>query len=255
MRFICLAFGLVALSASVAQAAEIRVMSPGVIANSGLRDVAAAYTKETGVTVTIVPEGMGQIVGDFKTANPPADIVMLPMELMGTLALDHGIKPGSFTPLARVEIGLFAKPGAPHPDISTVDKLATVLKGASQVLYSDPASGSMQASMSYQLLKQPEFAGVKGKPVPGDAEPALKRGDGDSAAMGLGLIHGPHPRGQATDNPFLIGALPASLGAHMDMATAISARSQNAETAGDFIKYVLSPEADAMWRAKGADRY
>ena len=255
MRAIYLATGFLILLGSAAQAVELRVMSPGVIANSGLREIAAAYAKRTGVQVTIVPEGMGKIVEDFKTASPPADLVMLPMELMGTLDLDHGIKPGSFTPLGRVEIGLFKKESAPLPDISTVAKLSAVLKGASVVMYSDPASGSMQASMSDQLLKRPEFAGVKGKPVAGDAEPALKRGDGDDKALGLGLIHGPHPRGQATDNPLLVGPLPAELGMHMDMATAISARSPNAKEAQAFIDYMLGPQAGLDWSAKGTDRY
>ena len=85
--------------------------------------------------------------------------------------------------------------------------------------------------MSDRLLKRPDFAGIHGVPVKGDAEPALKRGDGDDHAMGLGLIHGTHsPRQHAdTDNPYLIGMLPAELGMHMDMATAISARSTDAK--------------------------
>ena len=57
----------------VGGAGEVAVMSPGVIANSGLREVAAEFTKKTGVTVRIVPKGMGQILNDFKTTMPAAD--------------------------------------------------------------------------------------------------------------------------------------------------------------------------------------
>lgn len=255
MRAICFVVGLLAISCTAIHAAEIRVMSPGVIANSGLREIAAAYTKKTGITVTVVNAGMGTIVDNFKKADPVVDMVMLPMDLMGTLAIDNGIKPGSFTPLGRVEIGLFKKANAPMPDISTVDKLVAVMKGASAVMYSDPAGGSMQASMSDQLIKRPEFAGVKGMPVKGDAEPALKNGEGDDKALGLGLIHGPHPRGKATDNPLLVGAMPPELGMHMDMATAISPRSANPKEAQAFIDYLLSAEAAPEWAAKGTDRY
>jgi ABC-type molybdate transport system substrate-binding protein len=255
MRAISLSFALLLLSSAAPQAAEIRVMSPGVIANSGLRELAAAYTKKTGIVVTVVPEGMGQIVKEFKTSVPAADIVMLPMDLMGTLALERGIKPGSFTALGRVEIGLFKKQDAPLADISTVEKLAGVMKQASAVMYTDPASGSMQAGMSEQLLKRPEFAGVKGLPVQGDAEPALRRGQGDDKALGLGLIHGPHGAGQATGNPFLVGRLPAELGAHMDMATAISVRSDHVKEAEDFVAYMLGAESGPVWASKGTDRY
>ena len=168
------------LAASVVQAAEIRVISPGVISNSGLTDVAAAFEKKTGVKVTIQVSGMGSILNDIRTGA--TDVVMLPMDLMGTMVLSGAV--ADFTPLGRAEIGLFKKPDAPRPDITTAPKLIAVMKGASAVLYSDPVSGSMQAGMSDRLLKRPDFAGIHGVPVKGDAEPALKRGEGDAQEIG-----------------------------------------------------------------------
>jgi ABC-type molybdate transport system substrate-binding protein len=257
MRPILLVAALCGLAASPAAAAEIRVISPGVISNSGLTDVAAAFEKKTGVKVTIQVDGMGTIMNDTRTATPAADVVMLPMDLMAGMALSGALKPEGFTPLGRVEIGLFAKPGFnSHPDISTVPALMAAMKTASVVFYSDPASGSMQASMSDRLLKRPDFAGVHGVPVKGDAEPALKRGDGDDHAMGLGLIHGVHsPANTPTDNPYLIGMLPAELAMHMDMATAVSARSPDPKDAAAFIQFAVSPEMRGVWKSKGVDRY
>jgi hypothetical protein len=161
-----------------------------------------------------------------------------------------------FTPLGRAEIGLFKKPDAPRPDITSVAKLIAVLEKASVVFFTNPASGSMQAGMSDRLLKRPEFAGIKGVPVKGDAEPALKRGDGDAQAMGLGLIHDPHnPANTETGNPYLVGELPAELGMHMDMATGISARSADRKNAAAFIAFALSPEMRNVWKSKGIARY
>jgi ABC-type molybdate transport system substrate-binding protein len=238
-------------------AAEIRVISPGVISNSGLSDVAAAFQKKTGIKVNIQVDGMGTIMNDVRNQSPAADVVMLPMDLMASMALSGGLKPGSFVPLGRVEIGLFVKPGFnTHPDISTIPALVATMKTASKVFYSDPISGSMQAGMSEHMLKGPEFAGVNGVPVKGDAEPALKRGDGDDKAMGLGLIHGTHSSANTpTENPYLIGMLPAELGMHMDMATAISARSTDVKDAADFIGFALSAQMRPVWTNKGVDRY
>jgi len=255
MRLICAALLLAGLCGP-AGAAEISVISPGVISNSGLREVAAAFTKETGVKVNIVVSGMGEIVGDIKTKTPAADVVMLPVDLMATLDLEGGVAPGGFTPLGRVDIGLFVKPGAPHPDIATTEKLIAALKTASVVFYSDPVSGSMQAAMSDRMLKRPDFAGIHSQGVKGDAEPALKRGDGDANAMGLGLIHGVHNRdGKPTDNPYLVGPLPFELGMHMDMATGINARSGDAKDAAAFIRFAISPAMVPVWRAGGTDCY
>jgi ABC-type glycerol-3-phosphate transport system substrate-binding protein len=249
--------GLVAalcLAVSAAQAAEVRVISPGVISNSGLSDVAAAFEKKTGIKVVIEVDGMAAIVNDIRTRTPAADVVMLPMDLMGTLALAGGAH--DFTPLGRAEIGLFKKPDAPRPDITSVAKLIAVLKAASVVFFTNPASGSMQAGMSGRLMGRPEFAAVKSQPIKGDAEPALKRGDGDANAMGLGLIHVAHnPANTETGSPWLVGELPAELGMHMDMATGISTRAANPKDAAAFIRFALSPEMRGVWKAKGIARY
>lgn len=257
MRFFWLAAALATAVPAAAQAAEIRVISPGVISNSGLTEVAAAFEKETGVKVIIEVDGMGTILNDIKTRMPAADVVMLPMDLMGTFALSGGLgMDGTFFPLGRVEIGLFKKPDAPRPDITSVPALAAAMKTASVVFYTDPASGSMQAGMSGVLLKRPDFAGITSQPIKGDAEPALKRGDGDGRAMGLGLIHGPHdPTNTPTDNPYLVGMLPAELNMHMDMATTIPVRATNRLDAAKFILFATSPAMRGVWRAKGVDRY
>jgi len=256
MRWVWLALAVstAAFVSAPSTAAEIRVISPGVISNSGLTEVAAAFEKKTGVKVTIQVDGMGTIMNDIRTKAPAADVVMLPMDLMGTMILSGSVS--GFTPLGRAEIGLFKKPDAPRPDITTVPALIAVMKAASTVLYSDPVSGSMQAGMSDRLLGRPDFAGVHGVPVKGDAEPALKRGEGDANAMGLGLIHDPHnPTNTETGSPWLVGELPAELGMHMDMATGISARSADKTNAAAFIQFAISPEIRGVWKTKGIARY
>jgi ABC-type glycerol-3-phosphate transport system substrate-binding protein len=252
MRFIGLAAALALGAVCTAQAAEIRVITPGVISNSGLGEVAAAFEKQTGVKVTIQVDGMSTILDDISAK--PADVVMLPMDLMGTASLAGSAT--SFTPLGRVEIGLFKKPQAAILDIATVPALRAAMTTASVVFYTDPASGSMQAAMSGRLLARPDFAGVKSQPIKGDAEPALKRGDGDSTAMGLGLIHGPHsPANAPTDNPYLIGMLPAELSMHMDMAAGISAQAADTKSAAAFIAFATSPAMRVVWKSRGVDRY
>ena len=229
---------------------EIHVTSPGVVYNAGLLDLADAFTKETGIKVSVMSVGMGRIVNDIRTVTPPVDVIMLPFELMSTLSLDGGIKPGTFTPLGRSEMGLAVRAGAPHPDISTVEKLAAVLHGAKAVMRSNPAGGSMVASVIEQkVIKRPEFAGVN-SPVStrGEGGQALARGEGDMAIQAICEIY-PYKEIE------LVAPLPRELGAWIDMSTAVSARSANPDASLAFIRYLTRPEATAVWKAKGLNRF
>ena len=231
-------------------AADVRVMVPGIVYSAGLLDLAAAYTKETGKKVAVASVGMGNIVNAVKTANPAADVVSLPFELMSTLSLDGGIVPGTFMPLGRSEMGLAVHSGAVHPDISTVEKLAIALRAAKAVMRSNPAGGSMVAKViEDKVIKRPELAGVN-SPIStqGEGARALERGEGDMAIQAISEIL---PSQQIE----LVGPLPRELAAWIDMSLAVSARSAHREDALAFLKYLLRPDSTAVWKSKGLERF
>ena len=84
------------------------------ISNSGLTDVAAAFEKKTGVKVTIQVAGMGSILNDIRTGA--TDVVMLPMDLMGTMVLSKDAS--DFTRWGGPRSGC-SKPDTPRPDITS----------------------------------------------------------------------------------------------------------------------------------------
>jgi molybdate transport system substrate-binding protein len=230
-------------------AADLRVMTPGVVNSSGLPDLAAAYTKETGKKVAITVVGMGTIVNAIKTTNPPPDVIALPFQLMTALSLEGGVAPSTFTPLGRTRMGLAVRAGAPHPDISTVEKFAAALKSAKAVMRSNPASGTMVARIIDDMLKRPEFAGVNAPPSSrGEGGQALARGEGDMAIQTICQIL-PYKEIE------LVGPLPPELGVWLDMTTAVSARAIHRDDALAFIKFLLRPESDKVWKPRGLERF
>jgi molybdate transport system substrate-binding protein len=236
---------LIMLTTLSVQAADIRVFAPGFVYNSALKELAADFTRQTGVNVLVTEVGMNVIINQVKTTNPAADVVALPSDLMNTLALDGGIVTGSYIPLGRDELGLAVKKGAPKPDISTVEKLATVLKSAQAVEVNDPKAGTMQGVIIDGILKRPEFSGVHVVPVAkGEGAGALARGEGDMAIQLVPEILNKPPID-------LVAPLPAELGGHMDAMLAVSARSADQKNALAFIKFLTRPEAKAAWTAKG----
>ncbi len=229
--------------------ADIRVVTPGVVFSSGLPDLGAAFTKETGKKVGIVTVGMGTIVDEMMKKTPPPDVIVLPFQLMNTLSLDGGVMPGTIAPLGRNRMGLAVKAGAPHPDISTVEKLAAALKSAKAVMRSNPASRTMVATLIDDLLKRPEFAGVNAPPsTKGEGGQALAAGDGDMAIQTISQIL-PYKEIE------LVGPLPKELGAWIDTTVAVSARATHREDARAFIQYLLRPESTKVWKPKGLERF
>jgi len=240
-----LSAALLALTTATAQAADIRVLAPGFVYNAALKDLAADFTKQTGVNVIVAEVGMNVALNQIKTAMPAADVVALPSDLMNTLALDGGIVTASYTPLGRDELGLAVKKGAPKPDISTVDKLATVLKGGGTIEVNDPKGGTMQAVIIDGILKRPEFSGVHvASPARGEGAAALARGEGDMAIQLVPEILNKPPID-------LVAPLPVELGGHMDAMLAVSSRSSHPKEAAEFIKFLTRPEAKTAWAAKG----
>src|SRR4051812_5650625 len=146
------------------QGTEINVFTPAVVWNAGLQDIAADYTKKTGVKVTLKNVNMGRIVNDTRAGTPIADVVILPVSFMDGMEAMSATVPGTAQDIGRVTIGLAVLKGKPHPNISTPARLAAALKAGGVVLYSDPASGSMEARIINDMLRQNAvFKGVKEK--------------------------------------------------------------------------------------------
>lgn len=237
------------LLASSAQAAEVHVVSPPLV-RDGLTELAAAYTRQTGIVVTVTADVMGKILGDIRSGTPAADVVMLPPDMMDALARDGGVKNGTREKLGRVEIALAVRAGAPHPDISTVEKLRAALLGARMVVYTRPGPprNSMEAGIIDRLLHRPDFSGIHTMTIAtGSGIAGLARGDGDMAMQVV-------PEVRAQPGVELVGPLPAELGAHIDTETAVSARSADPAAAEAFIRYVTGPGAAAIWKENGLDR-
>ena len=235
----------VLLLAAPVRAVELRIISPGIVYNAALSELVDDYNKKSGNTVLIVRATMDKLITQAKADTPAADVVGLPADLMNTLYLDGGIVGATYTPLGRGELGLAIKKGAPKPDISTVAKLAQVLKTAQAVMVNDPKGGTMQGVMIDGILKRPEFAGTHVVPATrGEGAAALARGEGDMAVQ---LVQ------EILNKPEIdvVAPLPVELGGHMDAILAVSSRSAHPKEAAEFIKFLTRPEAKTAWAAKG----
>ena len=246
MRPIWLAAVITAALVPAAQAAEVTVLVPPVVAAAGMRDLAVAYGKDTGQPLTLKMTSMDKMLQEATTGTPAADIVALPSDLMDQLEHDNGLVPGSRKKIGRVEIALAVPAGAPHPDISTPEKFVAVLNQAKGVAYSNPAGGTMMAWIIQSMLLRPEFKNVHSVLIDrGNGISALAAGD-SGADMALQLAD------EIDANPKVssVGPLPPLFGAHIDCDIAVLARAPDSKAAIGAIDYLLRPSSDAIWKSK-----
>jgi ABC-type molybdate transport system substrate-binding protein len=233
---------------AAARAEEINLLSPPMITNAGLKEINARYRETTGTSFTITGAEITRLPERIKSANPPADVIFLPTEMISKLEAEGATQKDGRVHLGRMKIGLAVKKGAPHPDISTVAKLAAAMKGAQLVVYTNPGNGSLQARIIDALLGRSEFAGVKKQfATQGNGISALARGEGD---MALQLIC------EILDRPEteLVGSLPAELNASIDADAALLIGAPHPKEAAAFLAYLTQPEPTAIWASKGLVR-
>src|SRR2546421_2572899 len=133
-----------------AQAAEVHVMISGGFAEAYGRLVPlfSERTKHTVVTAR------GPSMGDTPQAIPNrlrrgerADvIIMVDSELRGKVLA------GTEVALAKANIGVAVRAGAPKPDISTVEAFKRAMLEARSIAYSDSASGVYLANVLFPRL-------------------------------------------------------------------------------------------------------
>jgi molybdate transport system substrate-binding protein len=241
MRAILIAALLATLS-TTACAADITVFAPG-IASAGLRKLADEWTAKTGNKVTITGGNVGRILTSVNE-NVPADLVLLPPANLKEIAAK--LKPGGEVTLGRALFGMAVKAGGAHPDISTVEKFAAVLKQAGEMGYPDPLVGSLSGAMVADMLKRPEFAGVTAKPLRGNAANIVKNGWSQFSG---GVISE-----EITDpGAELVGLFPAALDMRIDLSIAELSYAAAPTDAAAFLRYVTRPEAAAIWHGCGVE--
>jgi len=234
---------------AAAQAAELHILTPPVVYNAGLKELAEDFTRRTGAKVDITVGELLKI--PERVHSEPTDVFFLEPELMASLPAGDTLKALPPVPLGRVHIGLAVKAGAPHPDISTTPKLVAALKNAKVgVAYSnpDPARGSMVAKMVDALLRRPAFAGVHGViSSKGNGVSGLINGEGDMALQLESEI-------LDHEEVELVGSLPDDLKAYIAISVAVSSKASDPNGAQAFVEFVARPEAYAIWKAKGLDK-
>ena len=249
MRTLAAGVAALVLGAHVSAAAEIKVFAT-VGVKSVLEELAPKFEKATGHKLAIT-WSTAALLAKRVQAGEQADALILIKGNLETLQKEGKIMPGTDVIFSQSIFAVGVKAGAPKPDISTPDALKKALLASKAVSYTDPAAGG--ASGIY-TAKQIEKMGIteqmKGKtkhpPSGGFSGTLLTNGEADIAINSK-------PELLSVPGVDVVGPLPGDMAFTVIYDAGVQAGAPQADAAKSLLKYLVSPEAQAVFKAKGFD--
>jgi molybdate transport system substrate-binding protein len=225
-----------------------------VFSTIGVRSAAeqlfAQYDKASGHKLAVTWGTAPMLVKRIEDGDT-VDIVILSRAGIDALQKQGKIAPGTETTLASSGVGIAVKAGAPKPDISTPEALKHTLLAAKSIAYSEPSAGGASGVYFAKLLERMGIAEqmkpkTKYPPPGGFSANLLMTGEAELAVQQKPeLLH--------VAGAEIVGLLPGDLNVVTEFAAAIMIGSKRADMAGALIMSLRSPEAVAVFRAKGLD--
>ena len=224
-----------------ARAAELKVLAGGSMTAS-LKELAPRFEKATGHKLDITFAATPELIKMATSA--PFDLGVVPVDVMKNDAARAKFA-GTGMPIARVGYGVAVKAGAPKPDISTPEAFKqTLLKAQSITFLPESAAGAFVLKTFERLgIADAMKAKTKAQTAPAAIAQAVAKGD---AELGIFLTNVLIAPGVEPAVPF-----PAELQQELVFVGAVSAGSKDAAAAKAWLDYLKTPEAMAVFRAKG----
>jgi molybdate transport system substrate-binding protein len=233
-----------------AQAAEIKVLS-AVAVRSALDDLAPKFERTSGHKVTISYATAGELRNRIQ-GGEFGDMTILPKPAFEPLVTQGRIVSGNTAVFARSSVGVSVRVGAPKPDISSVDAVRRSLLAAKSIVYADPSKGGASGIHFVRVLERlgiVEEMKPKTKLIPGaGAAEVVARGEAEIAvSQTIDLL-----RVAGTD---YVGPLPPELQNTSDFvfSVGILAGAKESDAAKALMKFLLTPEAAQVIKAKGME--
>ena len=232
-----------------AVAADVKGLST-IALQSVAEELLPQFEKASGHKVSIA-FGLGVAMVKRIQDGEAADFLLAPRSAVDGLLKAGKLAPGSDVSLARSSVGIAVRKGAARPDISTPEALKRTLLAARAVSYSNPAYGGASGVHFAKVLERLGIADeMKAKtrfpPEGGFTARLLAAGEVDLAVQQIGELI-------STPGVELLGPLPGELQSVTTFAAAIPLSASQPDAARALIRYLQSPEAMAVIKARGLD--
>lgn len=230
-----------AAGASVASAAELRVMTSRAI-TTVLEAVGRQFEEQTGHKL-ILKTGLSSELIHRIEAGEPFDVFGAPPP-----ALDRMIKAGKLRAdtrmlLVRSDVGVGVKAGAAKPDIRTLDSFKQVLLKAKSITYL-PVPGVPQMLQAIGIADA-----IKDKTIIPDTDivsELVAKGEVELVIVVVTQL-------LTTPGVELVGPLPPEIKVTSTFGAAVATQSKNPDAARELLKFLRGPEALKVIREQGME--
>jgi molybdate transport system substrate-binding protein len=211
-----------------------------------LAELGPQFERATGHKLVLSYE-VAPVVKRQVEAGEAFDLAILNPPQVDDLIKQGKLVAGSRADLGRAGLGIAVRAGAPKPDISTVDAFKRTLLNAQSVTYPEQGTSGAYFISLLDRLKIAEQMRPKLRPAgTGAGFGIVARGE---AEMMMTVI----PQFLAHSGIDVVGPLPSELQSWIGLAAGIGSAAKEAAAASDFVKFLKTPAALSVWKARGWD--
>ena len=245
-RFAAIAVFLLA-QATFASAAEIKIYST-IGVQAALEELTPKFEKASGHKLAITWGTAAMLVKRVQ-GGETVDLLVLTRQGLDALVKDGKAAAGSDATFASSGMAVVVKKGASKPDISTPEAFKQALLTAKSIAYSNPAAGGASGVYFAKLLERMGIAEqmktkTKYPPAGGNSANLVVSGEADLAIQ-------QEPEVMAVAGVDVVGPLPGNLINITVYAAGVGTGTKEADAARSLIKFLHSPEAAAVFKARG----
>jgi molybdate transport system substrate-binding protein len=237
------------LMSPLAASAQLKVIISGGFSGP-YEKLVPQFERTTGIKVETgsgSSQGSGpQTIGAQLARGVLADVVIMSREGLTELVAAQRVVAGTDLDLARTPLGVAVRPGAPKPDVSTVEAFKQLMLKARAVGVPSSTSGIFLIKEVFPRLGIADRVNVKATPRGTGAAAMVASGEADIAVLPVSeIVHAPGVE--------YAGALAEEIQLNQVFAAAIVAGSKEIEAAKRLIAFLASERASAAIRSGGME--
>jgi molybdate transport system substrate-binding protein len=225
------------------RAVELQILAGGAL-TAPMGELAARFENASGHRV-VVRFGTTPELIRLATTGGPFDLGVTPRDVFKDADARARFAPGPTTDVARVGLGVAVRAGAAKRDVGTAEALKRTLLGAQSIATIPASAGGAATLRAFELLGIGAALKAKTKAQAGPAQlvEAVAKGEAELGVFLQNVLTAP-----GLD---MVGSFPAELQQEVVFTAAVAANAKEPDAARAFVAYLTTPEAKAVFKAKG----